>query len=58
MAGILVGDILLQLMEWDPLALYLLRVYQLEFRVGTCRCDASHGQGVLTQVNCMVKSSL
>lgn len=58
MAGILVGHICLQLMKWDPLALYSVWVHQLEFRVDMCRCDASQGQGVLTQVNCMVKSSL
>lgn len=44
--------------EWDPIALYSLWVYQLEFRFDTYRCDASQGQGVLTQVDCMVKTSL
>lgn len=35
------GGLGLQLVEWDPLAVFSLWVCQLEFRVAACRCDAS-----------------
>lgn len=38
------GGLRLQLMKWEPFVLYSLWVYQLEFSVDTCRCDASKGQ--------------